>query len=130
MQYGQMPSDVNTDKITIKVKCTSCGAVEDTTICAESLDSDYTLNEDGTHTSIIGECADCLTGDDTVDESELPEEITDDPRLGKPATAKDGCTGTVDSISRFSDGYEVIHIYNEQTGIGCGGEASQFTISE
>jgi hypothetical protein len=40
-------SDVNTELLTIQVKCTSCNEVVSTTICAESLDSDYTLNEDG-----------------------------------------------------------------------------------
>jgi hypothetical protein len=71
MQYGQMPSDVNTDLLTIQVKCTSCDAVTDTTICAESLDSDYTLNEDGeTYTSLYGECAECLTGESSEDRLE------------------------------------------------------------
>jgi hypothetical protein len=63
-------SDVNTELLTIQVKCTSCNEVVSTTICAESLDSDYTLNEDGeTYTSLYGECAECLT--DESDEDRL-----------------------------------------------------------
>lgn len=67
-------------------------------------------------------------GKQTEPAYELPEDVTDDPRLGQPAVADDGCTGNVESIFRFSDGYEVITIYNEQTGIGHGNEASHFTI--
>lgn len=54
----------------------------------------------------------------------LPKDVEDDPRLGLEATADDGCTGVIDSIHRFNDGFEYFHIYNDQTGIGHGGLTS------
>lgn len=63
-------SDVNTEEITIQVKCTSCDEVKPATICVESL-ADYTLNEDGeTYTSLYEECAGCLTGESDEDRLE------------------------------------------------------------
>lgn len=62
-------SDVNTERLTIKVKCAGCETVAETTVCAEELD-DYTDNGDGTYTSLYGSCAECLAGESSEDRLE------------------------------------------------------------
>lgn len=40
----------------------------------------------------------------------LPDLVSDDPRIGSEATSADGFTGTVETVYRFEDGYEVLII--------------------
>lgn len=62
---------------------------------------------------------------------ELPERITNDPRVGKIAThLLSGETAPIECIYLFADGYEMINIYNPQTGQGKGDAIEEFHIHE
>jgi len=55
-------SDIDTTPMAIHVKCSSCKKVEAAKIIGEDL-GDYTLNDDGTYTSLYGDCAACIGSD-------------------------------------------------------------------
>ena len=57
-----------------------------------------------------------------------PIEVVGDPRIGKMASYHD-FIGEIESILRFPDGFEYIHLHNGVTGIG-GIDASKITMIE
>lgn len=53
------------------------------------------------------------------------EDLENDPRIGSKAIIiEDGDEGTIESITRFSDGVEYFDVFDERTGYGCGGLTS------
>lgn len=57
---GQPMTDIDETPMGLQVRCTKCKEVHTEHIIAESL-GDYIPNDDGTYSTLLGECAACLS---------------------------------------------------------------------